>query len=265
MHFSPSSTMSSSVVSLGLWLFRHSLRDRSFPAMVIFFLFLFSVCIYLSFLSLLYPERIFYHSSLMVLLLSCYILIAQYGIVEYRKLFESRQIHLFLASPVTRSQFLLGYFLSLLLLIGGFYLLASLVLSVWVVIIYTYVLPKLWVSLLFQFGAVLLLLCCALFLANLFQSSTAGIFAFVSIVIMGNLIGDAYREVAHGASPIMTAVIYALVYVVPMLDHFRPIPIMGSPHSYSILEGTVLVFYTAGFSLIFLLLASLLLLRKSIE
>ncbi|MHA2610182.1 MAG: hypothetical protein V2G48_07070 [bacterium JZ-2024 1] len=250
---------------LGLWLARHNFRDRSYIAVGIFFLFLLLLCFYLSFLALIYPERIFYHSSLLALLFSCYLLIAQYGIVEYRKLFESRQVHLFLTAPISRSHFLLGYFFSLLFLIGGFFLLASLLLCAISFLLYRNLFQFFLGSLVLQFGEVVLLIFCSLFLANLFSSSTVGIFAYTAFVIMGNLIGDAYREVAHGASLWITRIISVLVYLLPMLDHYRPLGVFGSPHGLTAQDALLLFFYTAGFSLLFLFFSILLMMNKPIE
>ncbi|MFN4182497.1 MAG: hypothetical protein ACK4G3_04760, partial [bacterium] len=254
-----------SPVFLGLWLARHNFRDRSYLAVGIFFLFLLLLCFYLSLLALIYPERVFYHSSLLALLFSCYLLIAQYGIVEYRKLFETRGVHLFLTAPISRSHFLLGYFFSLLFLIGGFFLLASLLLCAIFFLFYRNLFLPFLGSLVLQFGEIVLLIFGALFLANLFTSSTVGIFAYTAFLIMGNLVGDAYREVAQGASFWMTRILSVLVYLLPMLDHYRPLGVFGSPRILTALDALLLLFYTAGFSLLFLFLSMLLLVNRPIE
>ncbi len=178
---------------------------------------------------------------------------------------EGKGIQLFLAKPIRREVFLLGYFLGIGCVVWIFTLLSALSLQGVFALLFRQWIAGFWVGLALILLQVTLFTAMGVFFATLFSSTMVSTFSFFALFVVGYTTREAYELTVKYGKPVSQAITKFLLYLLPSFDYYDLSPIFLYGEVMGWKPFTLLTFYSFFYTGVFLLAAFVLFHLKEVE
>lgn len=253
------------VISIVQMTFLNAVREKFYRGLFFLLVFFLILAYYLTLLSLTEPYRIFLEVGFLSILSFNLLLILYFAIFEFRRMMEGKGIQLFLAKPIRREVFLLGYFLGIGCVVWIFTLLSALSLQGVFALLFRQWIAGFWVGLALILLQVTLFTAMGVFFATLFSSTMVSTFSFFALFVVGYTTREAYELTVKYGKPVSQAVTKFLLYFLPSFDYYDLSPIFLYGEVMGWKPFTLLTFYSFFYTGVFLLAAFVLFHLKEVE
>jgi len=238
----------SRLLVIGLNTFRENLRDKILYNLLVFAVLLIGVSILLADLSIMEHQKIVTDMGLASINLVGVIIAIFVGIGLVSKEIERRTVYTIMARPISRTQFLLGKYLGLVLTL---FVNVVVMVAVFLLTLQVYHAPvhgALFQAIQLMFVEMLLVTALALFFST-FSSSTLSAILALGLYVVGHLTADLQGLAESSRSDMLKGVMTSLYYLCPNLEllNIKGQAAMGQvvPLSYQVLASAYGLLYTA--------------------